>query len=92
MTTGFEADLDPATGAPRIRMNFVNGWSVSLVLTASDRGRTRFALASVAAAPTGAWGTGQTELLNNEAFADEVAMLVAGVSERTDAELMGAQA
>lgn len=92
MTVAFEADLDPDTGAPRVRMNFINGWSVSLVLTTPDKGRTRFALASVAAAPTGHWGTGQTEIISNEAFADEVARFVSAVSGRPAVAGIGGRA
>ena len=82
MTSGFEADLDPETGAPRVRFNFANGWSASVVLGMPDKRATRFGLASVACAPTGRWGAGQTELLNNEAFPDEVAAMLFDLSNR----------
>ena len=83
MTVAFEADLDPDTGLPRVRMNFINGWTISIVLITPDKGRTRFGLASVACAPTGRFGQGETELLAHEAFADELASLVFGVSQRS---------
>ena len=80
MTAPFEADLDPQTGAPRIRFNFGNSWSVSLVLAMPDKSDTRFLLGSIAVCPTGQWGTGQTELRHNEATADELASILDEVS------------
>jgi hypothetical protein len=70
-TTGFEADLCPDTRAPRMRFNFVNGWSASIVLQMMSRDGCRALMASVAAAPTGEWGTGKTVLGPTEASADE---------------------
>ncbi len=69
----FEADLDPETGAPRLRFNFDNGWSASVVLTTATRDRCHFFTASVAACPVGQWGKGKTQLLDTEIAADEVA-------------------
>lgn len=77
----FEADLDPGTGAPRVRFNFANGWSLSIVLQAADTSRTRFRTSSVAACPTGCWGMGITEIWG-ECSADKVAAIVADVAER----------
>lgn len=66
----FEADLDPETGAPRIRFNFFNGWTASLVLRMRSNATTAM-MASVAAWPTGHCGKGLTELGPTEASADE---------------------
>lgn len=76
----FEADLCPETGVPRFRLNFANGWSISIVLVMPDKRGVRFGLASVAACPTGYWGTGATELLGEEATPDEVSALMADVA------------
>lgn len=65
----FEADLDPQTGWPRVRFNFDNGWSASLVIRTS--GGCNAMIASVAACPTDEWGTGQTILGPTEAMSDE---------------------
>lgn len=67
-TPEFEADVDPTTGWPRLRFNFSNGYSGSLVI------RTRGCdamQASLAACPTGEWGSGETVLGPTEATADE---------------------
>lgn len=71
MSAPFEADLCPETGAPRVRFNFSNGWSASLVLLTGTRDRCHFHTASLAACPTGRWGTGATELLGNELGAED---------------------
>ena len=81
MSAGFEADLHPETNRPRIRMNFANGWSISIVL-ADEARRCRFHTASVAACPTGEWGKGKTEVHEIEAGADRVAALVQEVASR----------
>jgi hypothetical protein len=67
----FEADICPETGAPRVRFNFANGWSGSLVLRMAAPNGCDFLMASVAACPTGQWGTGQTILGPTEARAAE---------------------
>lgn len=72
MTAPFEADLCPETGAPRVRFNFSNGWSASLVLLTGTRDRCHFHTASLAACPTGQWGNGATELLGNELGSEDV--------------------
>lgn len=83
-TTDFEADLHPQTGAPRIRLNFSNGWSASIVLRNLTRGDgTRFDAASLACCPTGEWLTGQTVLAETEASAEEVAEFLAEVASRS---------
>lgn len=82
MSAAFEADLCPETGAPRVRMNFPNGWAISILLHTGDKRRTKFALASIAACPTGQWGEGKTELLCHEGFPDDVAHFIAEVSKR----------
>ena len=79
----FEADLDPQTGWPRVRFNFDNGWSASLVLRMAPN-RTECMLASVAAAPTGKWAEGQTELGPTEAMADEAISLIFAIRQRAD--------
>lgn len=90
MTLSYEADLDPESFAPRIRLNFDNGWSVSIVFTSPDANGTRFSLASIAACPTGKWGQGCTELLHNEAFADELADILRDVGKRPSIKSGGA--
>jgi hypothetical protein len=77
----FEADLDPQSGSPRLRFNFVNGWSASLLIVA-PAGATRAMQASVAAAPTGAWGSGQTDLLETAATADQAVRALAQIARR----------
>lgn len=80
----YEADLEPETLWPRIRFNFANGWSGSLIIRTGQRGaqRTRAMLASVAAVPDGRWGEGVTELGPTEAFADEAIAWLHEVSTR----------
>jgi hypothetical protein len=80
MTTQFEADLCPETRSPRIRLNFANGWSASIVLRQGARNGCDFALAALARCPTGRWGTGATELGECEASPDEVAAFIAEVA------------
>lgn len=82
MSAPFEAYLCPETGAPRVRFNFGNGWSVSLVLTTGTRDLCLFHTASVAACPTGQWGTQKTELIGIEMDADEVSDQLQAVSLR----------
>lgn len=79
--TQFEADLDPLTGAPRVRLNLPNGWSFSIVLVGPDAGKTRYAAASVAWCPTGRWGQGETEGFEWNS-AGEVAALLAEICMR----------
>ncbi len=67
----FEADLDPRTGAPRMRFNFHNGWTGSLALGMMASNRCDAVIASVAAWPTGQVDAGLTELGPTEASADE---------------------
>lgn len=79
----FEADLDPETNSPRMRFNFANGWSASVVLYMPfSRHKCDFRLASLAACPTGKWSQGLTELGETEATADEVAAFLAEVASR----------
>ncbi len=73
MSADFEADLDPQTGAPRIRFNFPNGMSASLVLRSPTADQCHFHMASLASCPTGKWGTGKTVIYGNELSAEEVA-------------------
>lgn len=85
MSGQFEADLCPEAGAPRIRLNLPNGWSASIVLRDAAPNGCDFRLASVAACPTGQWGTGKTELLGNELDAREVVYRLAGLLMREPA-------
>lgn len=82
MSAPFEADLCPETGAPRVRFNFSNGWSASLVLGTGTRDRCHFHTASLAVCPTGQWGSGKTDLLGNELVADEVACRLEHIRRR----------
>ena len=83
MSAPFEADLCPETGAPRVRFNFDNGWSASVVLTTSTRDGCHFHTASLAVCPTGQWGTGVTELIGNALGSDGVAQWLGAISERS---------
>jgi hypothetical protein len=78
----FEADLCPETSAPRVRFNFSNGWSASIVLRMARRNGCEFSMASLAACPSGEWGNGLTELLGNELSPDEVAEELEAISLR----------
>jgi hypothetical protein len=83
MSVQFEADLDPQLGHPRMRFNFANGWSASVVLYMPyPKHKCDFRLASLAACPTGKWSMGVTELGQSEAAADEVAAFLAEVASR----------
>lgn len=84
MRAPFEADLEPETMRPRVRFNFANGWSASVVLLGETKQEdTYFTCASVAACPTGKWGTGVTELLSEESSPDEVSDLLFETSARS---------
>lgn len=82
MSAQFEADLCPETGAPRIRFNFPNGWSASIVLRMPAANGCDFSMASMAICPTGQWGEGKTIVLGNEMSAEEVAHWLAGTDLR----------
>lgn len=82
MSAEFEADLCPDTGAPRIRFNFANGWSASVVLRMAQSDNCNFMMASMAVCPTGQWGEGKTSILGNELSAEEVAHWLAGMAMR----------
>lgn len=85
----FEADLTPpnplvpkqAGGWPRLRFNFSNGWSASVVIR-TGRDKTSAQLAALACAPTSQWQEGKTELGSQEAFPDEVIAYLAEVAAR----------
>lgn len=79
----FEADLCPETGAPRVRFNFDNGWSASLVLLTATRDGCHFLTASLAACPTGQWGSGVTQLIGNELGSDGAAQWLAAIAVRS---------
>ena len=79
----FECDLAPDTLQPRVRFNFSNGWSASLVVrTGMGRNGCDAMLASLAACPTGQWGKGKTEIGPTEAFADEAIAWLHELSRR----------
>jgi hypothetical protein len=83
MTKEFECDLDPAMGWPRIRFNFANGWSASVVVrTRTDVDPFGAMQASLACCPTGRWGENMTQIGETEATADEVAAYLAAVAGR----------
>lgn len=84
MTPSFEADLDPDTRQPRIRFNFDNGWSASVVLFTNPLGPRPCdaMLCALAAAPTGHWQQNMTELGSQEAFADEAIAYLAAIAGR----------
>jgi len=79
----FEADIYPETNSPRLRINFANGWSASIVLRNLVRGDSfSFDAASLACCPTGCWRKGQIELGEQEATPEEVADYLAEVAAR----------
>lgn len=82
MSGPFEADLCPETGLPRVRFNFPNGWSASVVLRSPSADGCHFLMASMAVCPTGQWGTGKTTILGNEMSAEEVAHWLVGTDMR----------
>ena len=79
----FEADLEPETGYPRVRFNFDNGWTASLVMH-MRASRTKCMQASVAAWPTGKCGQGVTELGPAEMNADEAMSWIFCIRQRPD--------
>lgn len=85
MTKIFEADVCPETRAPRLRLNFENGWAVSIVLRMEATNKCDFGMAALAACPTGRWGTGAIELGESEASPDEVAAFIAKIAARPQA-------
>lgn len=91
MRRGFEADLCPETGAPRLRWNFANGWSGSLVMRNMAPNGCDAPIASVAACPSGHWGEGLTEPGPTEATADEAIAWIAAVAQRPSVLLGGAK-
>jgi hypothetical protein len=89
----FEADLDPEMRLPRMRFNFANGWSASIVLRSpSGRNGCDFAIASVACCPIGLWQQGVTELGETEASADEVSDYLYQVSSRAPTQAAAEEA
>lgn len=70
----FHTDLDPELNWPRLRMDFDNGWTVSLAFHMSAKNGCDHAQASVAAFQTGK--KGKTQLLEHEATAGEAAALI----------------
>ncbi len=79
MSAHFEADLYPQYGSPRMRFNFANGWSASVVLyMAMSQNSCDFR----PTCPSGKWPQGLTQLGQHEASADEVAEFLAEVASR----------
>jgi len=85
MTAPFEADLCPETNAPRLRFNFDNGWSASLVLLETPNDPFRFGIASLAACPVGKWCTGVTQPLGTDLSPEEVAHMLSIIAARKPA-------
>lgn len=87
MTPSFEADLCPDTRQPRVRFNFGNGWSASLILFTNPKGPRPCdaMLCALAAAPTGQWGQDKTELGSQEAWPDEAIAFLAEIAARPGA-------
>lgn len=81
MTAEFECDLTPDTRQPRIRFNFDNGWTGSL-LVRTGLDKTNALLASVAACPTGRWQEGKTVIGPTEASANEAIEWLADIAAR----------
>jgi hypothetical protein len=89
-TCEFEADLTPSNPLcrenwPRVRFNFDNGWSASLIVRtrgSTGKGATTAMQASLACAPTGQWREDKTELGESEATADEAIAWLAEVAGR----------
>lgn len=81
----FEADLSPE-GQPRLRFNFANNWSASVVLRTPTGKNTgcNFLQAYLACCPSDHWGEGVTELGQTEATPEEVVAFLAEVSGRTE--------
>lgn len=78
----FECDLEPSTRWPRVRWNFANGWTASVVFRVHGGNGCDAMQASLAACPTGHWQEGKTELGETEATADEVAAYLAQIAAR----------
>ena len=79
----FEADLDPETRCPRVRFNFDNGWTASLIMRMGIS-RTGCMQASVAAWPTGKIDKGVIEYGPHEATADEAMSWIFCIRQRAD--------
>ncbi|SFR86819.1 hypothetical protein [Sphingomonas jatrophae] len=71
MTASFETDLVPDTLQPRVRINYANGWSASVVIRTPDAS-CEAQLAALSACPTGRWSDGMAELGEQEATAEQV--------------------
>jgi|GEM_PF-2038207 len=80
-THQFEADLEPDTLMPRIRFNFDNGWSASMIIQTRRNGCIA-QMANLACCPAGQWGSAATELGPSEAFADEAVAWLDAVRQR----------
>lgn len=81
-TARFEADVCPYTAAPRLRFNFANGWTASVVLRMGRPNGCDFMMASVASWPTGMGGQGQTVFGATEASADEALRFLDEIQRR----------
>lgn len=82
MSAPFEVDMLFPSGGCRIRFNFPNGWSASVMLhTFAERSRSGLLYAGLAAAPLRDWD-GPIELHDSEATPDLVAAFLAEVASR----------
>lgn len=80
-TPDFECDLEPETHMPRVRFNFPNGWSASLLIrTGPDF--TRAMLSSVAVCPTSLWNSGNADLVGHELSAVEAVAALDMIANR----------
>jgi hypothetical protein len=81
-TARFEADICPETRAPRLRFNFANGWTASVVLRMGRPNGCDFMMASVAAWPTGMHGMEKSDFGPTEASADEALRFLDEIQRR----------
>jgi hypothetical protein len=74
----FECDLDPASRNPRVRLNFANGYGVSLVIRTDPANPTKAQTASIATM----YGRGVSNVIPpiHEAFPNEVAEFLTKVA------------
>jgi hypothetical protein len=81
MADNYEMDVEPETRWPRVRMNFDNGWTGSIIF----RGSAMVAMIATVAC----WKTGRkgetTEVIENEARPDEAVRLLRDIAARARA-------
>lgn len=83
----YEADLEPETRCPRVRLALANGWTVSMILF--QGGPCEFTLASLAAYPSMARGQGLAEAGPQEATPDEALEWIDEIRKRRSAAIEG---